>query len=467
MSALNVALLGLAELRAEAESACSSIVRCSFAACETLADVEQRTAQGGLDLVLVLGRTIQDETLRGLTSAVKVPLIVASKSLTTDQVVEVMRLGAYSATGFGAPLQATLQAFVSDRRGDLLRPRWSESERTILRRVVARSPQMQETVEQMRIIAQSPRLSAILHGETGTGKELVANTIHRLSARAEHPFIAVDCGAIPENLVESELFGHVRGAFSGAVADHAGRFVLANKGTLFLDEIAELPLLMQSKLLRVLEEREVWPVGASKPTKVDVRLLSASHNALSDLVAAGKFREDLFFRLGSFVLEIPPLRKRGADIIHIAEHYLQQFATEQAKNVIGFSNQACAALMAHTFPGNVRELRNIVERAVAVAKGERIEQADIVIQVRAQTQHVTRAPAAFIPAGAKQTLHLHYGEGALDDVIKQAYLAALDEADHNRTVAARLLGISRTSFVAGLKRFGIGETGKRGRPKKS
>lgn len=237
--------------------------------------------------------------------------------------------------------------------------------------IIGNSHEMQIVYDQIAQVSKS-NVSVLIQGETGTGKELVAHAIHYNSARADKPFIRTHCAALPESIIESELFGHVKGAFTGAVADRKGRFELADGGTLFLDEIGEIPPAIQIKLLRAIQEHEFERIGDSRTQKVNVRLIAATNRNLQDMVAQGRFREDLFYRLYVFPLFVPPLRKRKADIAMLAEHFLRKCAAEQNKNVSRLSGEAMARLTAYHWPGNVRELENCMERAVLLAGDDTI-----------------------------------------------------------------------------------------------
>jgi two-component system response regulator GlrR len=254
---------------------------------------------------------------------------------------------------------AASQALGADMPGDEPGEAWREA-------ILTRSPRMAQLLEEARLLAQSAA-SVLIHGESGTGKELLARAIHAASPRARAPLVAVNCGAIPENLIESELFGHVKGAFTGAVRDNPGLFVSAQNGTVFLDEIAELPLAMQVKLLRVLQEREVRPVGASRTQRIDVRVISASHRKLEDEVTAGRFREDLFYRLNVVGLHLPALAERREDIPLLVQHFTATLAQRYGKTLTGFGPGAMEALASAPWPGNVRQLQNVVEKCVVLA----------------------------------------------------------------------------------------------------
>jgi two-component system response regulator GlrR len=225
---------------------------------------------------------------------------------------------------------------------------------------------MEEVLQQARMVSTTDA-SVFIHGDSGTGKELLARAIHRASRRSEREFVAVNCGAIPEPLLESELFGHVKGAFTGAVRDHKGLFQAAHGGTLFLDEIGDMPLALQVKLLRVLQERRVRPVGAVTSTPIDVRVVSASHRNLQDEMKAGRFREDLYYRLNVVSLSLPPLAQRREDIPLLANHFLRQLAERYAKNVTALAPDALELMLSAAWPGNVRQLFNVVEQTVALS----------------------------------------------------------------------------------------------------
>jgi two-component system response regulator GlrR len=237
--------------------------------------------------------------------------------------------------------------------------------------IITRSPRMEKLLSEARLMAQSDA-SVLIHGESGTGKELMARALHASSARCQEALVAVNCGAIPENLVESELFGHVKGSFTGAVRDSVGLFTSAHRGTIFLDEIADLPIAMQVKLLRVLQEREVRPVGAAKAHKVDVRVISASNRKLEDEVAAGRFREDLYYRLNVVSLSLPPLSERREDIALLAHHFMRSLSQRYAKPLTAFAPGGLELLSTAPWPGNVRQLQNVVEKCVVLCTGSLI-----------------------------------------------------------------------------------------------
>jgi two-component system response regulator GlrR len=257
------------------------------------------------------------------------------------------------------------QALGADMPGPEPGEAWREA-------ILTRSPRMEQVLAEARMVARSDA-AVLVHGPSGSGKELLARAIHAASPRAVGPLVAVNCGAIPENLVESELFGHVKGAFTGAVRDRPGLFAQARGGTVFLDEIAELPLAAQVKLLRVLQEGELRPVGGERTVKIDVRVVSASHRALAEEVAQGRFREDLFYRLNVVGLELPGLAERREDIALLAQHFMATLAQRYAKPVTGFSPGALELLVAAPWPGNVRQLQNVVEKCVVLSTGPQVQ----------------------------------------------------------------------------------------------
>jgi two-component system response regulator PilR (NtrC family) len=307
-------------------------------------------------------------------------------------------------------------------------------------RLLGESPAIQKLRD---MIARVARSQAPVHitGESGTGKELVARMIHELGARASGPFVPVNCGAIPSELMESEFFGHRKGSFTGAVGDKPGLFQTAEGGTLFLDEIAELPLPMQVKLLRVIQEKTVRPIGQPQELPVDVRILSATHKDLRALVAAGQFREDLFYRINVIEMRVPPLRERGEDVLLLARHILERQSRELGAPATGLAPEAAAKLAGYSFPGNVRELENILERAMALSAGERIGADDIQLQL--------------VGAGVEdEEEQNHLGE-RLDSVQRDAIQRALEANRWNKTAAARQLGLTLRALRYRMQKLGM------------
>ena len=297
--------------------------------------------------------------------------------------------------------------------------------------IIGNSHEMQIIYDQIAKIAKS-NTTALIIGETGTGKELVASAIHYNSDRAKKPFIKVHCAALPENIIESELFGHSKGAFTGALSDRKGRFELADGGTLFLDEIGEISLSVQVKLLRALQEREIERVGDSNPVKIDIRLIAATNKNLPEMVAQNKFREDLFYRLNVFPIYVPPLRMRKTDILLLAEHFMKIYSSQQKKKIIKISSKVCEALMAYKWPGNVRELENCIERAVLVAEGDSIELAHL-------PPALQLAPAVNEFNSGEDEHSLDSFEAQVNAFEKALIQDALEKTKGNVAAAARLL----------------------------
>ena len=300
-----------------------------------------------------------------------------------------------------------------------------------------------------RVLAQVDRVAAsetrvCILGETGTGKELVARTLHEHSARAAESFVALNCAAVPAELIESELFGHEKGSFTGAAGRHVGKFEQAERGTLFLDEIGDMPLHMQAKLLRVLEEGEIERVGGEKPIRVDVRVLVATHRDLEALVKEGKFRQDLFHRIYVFPLVLPPLRERREDIPSLVEHFAAQVCSQNGWKAILFSTEAIAALQAHGWPGNVRELRNVVERLILLAPAGEVDLATV--QLALPQDSVSQLPTVTV-------------SGALADRVqafeREVILAELKSNHYNMASAARALHLERSHLYKKAEQLGI------------
>jgi len=293
--------------------------------------------------------------------------------------------------------------------------------------IIGACPSMIEVFRKLQKVAATD-ISVLITGETGTGKELIAKEVHRRSQRAEGPFVAINCGAIPENLIESELFGHVKGAFTGAIMNKPGKFQLSDKGTLFLDEIGELPLNLQVKLLRALQERVVFRVGDSKPEKVDIRVIAATNRTLEDEIKIGNFREDLYYRLNVVNLWLPPLRDRGDDVMIIAKMLLSKYADELGSSVAGFSPAALAAIKKYSWPGNIRQLENRIKKALVLCDQTLLSPEDLDLGAGAET--------AIMPL-----------EKAKEEFQRRYVLEALERNNGNRTQTARDLGVDpRTIF---------------------
>ncbi|HEX7078696.1 MAG TPA: sigma-54 dependent transcriptional regulator [Candidatus Eisenbacteria bacterium] len=316
--------------------------------------------------------------------------------------------------------------------------------------IVGRNPAM---VDLFRLVSRvaGTKSSVLIRGESGTGKELIARTLHAGSPRASGPFVPVNVTSLSETLLESELFGHVKGAFTGAIERRPGLFVEANHGTIFLDEVGDMSLTMQGKLLRVLQEHEVMPVGSNATVPVDVRVVAATHQNLESLVRAGRFREDLYYRLNVVSIQVPPLRERPDDIAVLAEHFLRHYGALSDRPIGGFSERAMAALLAYPWPGNVRELENVVDRAVALAPGSIVEETDLPEKLIVHARTLGSVPPP--PPGGRR----------LDEVVRRHVLSVLEDVNGNKTEAARALGVPRRTLYRMLERFGV-EPKRRGKP---
>ncbi len=310
--------------------------------------------------------------------------------------------------------------------------------------IIGQSPSMIKLLETVAQVASS-EATVLINGESGTGKELIAGAIHFNSPRKDGPFVRINCAAITETLLESELFGHERGAFTGADKRKEGRFVQAHKGSLFLDEVSEMTLAMQVKLLRVLQEREITRVGGDGAVKVDVRVISATNRNLMNMIDKGSFREDLFYRLNVISLDIPPLRKRRDDIALLAQHSLEVFAKKNRKQIKGFTPGAIDSMIRYVWPGNVRELMNSVERGVVLARSEYLDVGDLAIIQKPMGEAAETPPA----------LNTANNEISLEQVEKDAVLRTLEAVGGNKSEAARRLGITRKTLHKKLKRYGV------------
>jgi two-component system response regulator HydG len=308
--------------------------------------------------------------------------------------------------------------------------------------IIGRGSAMKKLFETMALAAPT-EATVLIVGESGTGKELIANAVHENSPRRARPFIKVNCAALPETLLESELFGHEKGAFTGALARKQGRFHLAHTGSIFLDEIAEMSPATQAKILRVLQEREFEPLGGTQTVKVDTRVITATNKNLAEEIQRGRFRQDLFYRLNVLTLEVPSLRDRREDIPLLADYFLKRYAEKNRRHFKGFSPRAMDALMRHSWHGNVRELENVVERAVIMARGDLITSAEFPDQLRELEEEA-----------GEVRVELHPGR-SLRDVEREMILRTLEETGGNRTHAARILGISRRTLQLKLREYGM------------
>ncbi|GAB4141023.1 MAG: hypothetical protein Tsb009_10630 [Planctomycetaceae bacterium] len=329
-------------------------------------------------------------------------------------------------------------------------------QRDSFERLVGASAPMQEVFRRLRLASQSD-VTVFISGESGTGKELAASAIHSLSNRREKPFIAVNCSAIPETLLESELFGHLKGAFTGAVRDKVGLFQAAEGGTLFLDEIGDLSPLLQLKLLRVLQEREIHRVGDERSIPVDVRLVTATNRDLMELINQGKFREDFYYRIHVFEIHLPPLRDRREDIPLLIERFIEEFSQLHKRAVSGIARDALQRMMDYSWPGNVRELRNAIEHAFVTVSGDTITLFDLPSEIR--------NPGIHPEVGKTQSPHAALSSSRSDSTLKTLtpeqikertkIAQALEQTNGNKTAAAKLLGISRVTMWKKVKKYGL------------
>jgi two-component system response regulator PilR (NtrC family) len=387
---------------------------------------------------------------KGRSSSTEVILVTAHSTI--ENALAAMRSGAYDfvAKPFDAHELAVLVGKAVEKQSivvENLRLK-AQLSRMASSEVLGKSPAMQKVLDLATRIA-SAKTTVLITGESGTGKERVARAIHERSDRASQPFLVVNCGALPEALMESELFGHEKGAFTGAAAKHLGLFRQADGGTLLLDEVGELPLNLQVKLLRVLQEKAVRPVGSSVEVPVDVRVLAATNRDVEADVASGKFRQDLYYRLNVIRLNLPPLRERAEDIPLLAERFIQRFSAEMNKDVIGFTPDGLRALTAYGFPGNVRELENVIERAVALAGARVIGLGDLPEAISGHASSPATSLLELPPEGLN-----------LDDVLNEAerrlLIAALERSGGVRKRAAELLGITFRSLRYRLQKQGLG-----------
>jgi two-component system response regulator AtoC len=379
-------------------------------------------------------------------------VILFTAFATVETAVEAVKEGAfdYIAKPFSADqLRLVIERALTQRRlleeNRRLRQQLTETYR--FENIVGRSRSMMQVFDLIKKVATS-EANILIPGESGTGKELIARCIHVNSARAARAFVPVDCASIPESLLESELFGHERGAFTGAVALRRGLFEEANGGTVFLDEVGDIPLPLQSKLLRVLQERQVRRVGGNRLIDVDVRVISATHQNLADMVQQGNFREDLYYRLNVISLPLPPLRDRPGDIPLLAYHFLRRYAAQSGKEVRGIAPEALELLEAYSWPGNVRELQNVMERAVVLADGELVLPAELPTSLRLPQKAPATAVADQLSLkGAKR----HWVEAFERDYL----IALLKKHQGNISQAAKTAGVDRKTIHRLLKRYRI------------
>ena len=370
-------------------------------------------------------------------------VIVVTGNDERDNALKAISLGAYDF--YQKPVEPEILGLIVDRAYNLYEleeenRRLAVNTASPLDGIVSESKKMLETCRLVEKIGPAEATTLIL-GESGTGKELIAQALHRLSPRKNAPFVALNCAAIPENLLESELFGYEKGAFTGAGKQTPGKIEIADGGTVFLDEIGDMPLPLQAKMLRFLQERVIERIGGRKPIDVDVRILCATHRNLEALIKEGGFRQDLYFRISEIVIEIPPLRERDGDKLLLAQHFLNSFSYKNRRSFKGFTEQARADIDTYAWPGNVRELENKLKRAVVLAEGNRITSVDLGFAENTEQPALSMREAR---------------EKAERDVIERA----LAIHDYNVSHAAAALGISRPSLYALVKKLGMPEPGK-------
>lgn len=383
------------------------------------------------------------------------PVIMMTAHGSVETAVEAMRRGAidyiqkpFSNDEIRLRVKRVIEQRNLIRENQALR---KEQARTAdIQNMIGKSPAFEEVLNMVRRVANLPSTVAI-HGESGAGKELVARALHQLSDRASKPFVAINCGGIPESLLESELFGHKKGAFTGAVEDKEGLFVVANGGTIFLDEIGEMPFMLQVKLLRVLDNSTITPVGGVSATKVDVRVLSATNRDLKKMSDDGAFRSDLYYRLNVIPVHVPPLRQRRDDIPLLARFFLRTHAVKMGRKPLELSPEAQAVICSYPWPGNVRELGNMMERALALCVGERIELADLPQHIRDASAEADR-PAPTLPLEGTDL------EKLTADFEIALINQALERSRYSQKRAAELLGLTPRSLRYRLQKYGLEAT---------
>ncbi len=443
--------------------------------CETLAaGIDQRgfetrwalAAPAALDLVETaeFDVVVTDLNMRGMNglelcarvvaSRPDVPVVVITAFGSLETAVGAIRAGAYDFLTKPVTIDAlelVLNRAVQHRRlrAEVKRLKELVADREHLEELLGTSPAMQRVHRLLERIVDTDA-SVLITGESGTGKEVVARALHRRGRRHAGPFVAINCAAVPEALLESELFGHARGAFTDARAVRTGLLVQANGGTLLLDEIGELPVALQPKLLRALQERTVRPVGGDAEVPFDARLVATTNRDLEVAIEEHRFREDLYFRINVIHVAMPPLRSRGSDVLLLAQHFLAQFATQGRKAVAGISPEAAERLLAYSWPGNVRELQNAMERAVALARYEQVTVDDLPERVRAyHRSHVLVAgedPAELVP---------------LEEVERRYILRVMEAVGGSKTQAAQVLGMGRKTLYRKLEQYAVARGGKR------
>jgi len=420
-------------------------------AAENLAQAKQALKQQSFDLCLTDMRLPDGNGLDFVEALQKqypdLPVAVISAHGNMDLAVQALKLGAFDFVSKPLKLRVLRDLVTTALKLSPGQP--ERKERRSRSRLLGETDIIKTLRGKITKLARS-QAPVYITGESGTGKELVAKLIHELGGRSEQAFVPINCGAIPSELVESELFGHKKGAFTGAVADKQGLFQIANGGTLFLDEVADLPLMMQVKLLRAIQEKTIRPVGGHEEINVDVRILSATHKNLVECVKQGTFRDDLFYRLHVIELTVPALRERQADILLLAKHILQHLAKNNSITTPTLDEQAIRALNEYGFPGNVRELENILERALTWAEGTVITQQDLMLPVQSMTTVAVNKQPAQMTLTVENDL-----ESKLEEQERELISQALESTRWNKTAAAKRLGITFRALRYKLKKLNL------------
>ncbi|WP_026475917.1 sigma-54-dependent transcriptional regulator [Alkaliphilus transvaalensis] len=374
----------------------------------------------------------------------EVPIIMITAHGTMETAIEAMKIGAldYISKPFEVEeLKVTIQkALGFGALKEELNYLREELEHTTGKQIIGASNQLKNVMDMVERVSKTNATVLIL-GESGTGKELIANAIHYSSDRKAAPYVKINCGAIPENLIESELFGYEKGAFTGAATRKIGKFERANGGTIFLDEVGELDLGMQVKLLRVLQEKEIERIGGTQPIKIDVRVVAATNRDLFSMVEEGRFREDLYYRLNVIPIQLPPLRERKEDIPLLVNYFLEKFSQEVGKGKIMLEDGVAEKLLQYQWKGNIRELENVIERMVILSDGNKIT--------------VNNLPKEILVAEIREEFLLPENGLFMEDLEKNLILQALERTDYNQTKAAQLLGISRHTLIYRMEKYSI------------
>lgn len=400
--------------------------------------------------VLTAVKTLQPE----------VPVIMITGYATVGTAVDAMKYGAadYVTKPFTPELILEKVQHALDQRTVMLNEIYIKKEISSHKgfdQFIGESREMQKVYRRIMQVAQTDS-TVLITGESGTGKELVARSIHKNSQRRNQPFVAVDCNSLAENLLESELFGHIKGAFTGAMQNKVGLFKVADGGTLFLDEVSNISLTTQAKLLRVLQERCITPIGGTQTIPINIHLVAATNRSLKIMISEGSFREDLFFRLNIIPIELPPLRDRKGDIPLLTHHFLKKFTSEIGKKIRGMAPDALTFLDGYAFPGNVRELENAIERAVVLAEGDVVQKDDLEL-AEAGALNKTDIPGSYVPGSLEELKDMkrHIRGKAVENIEKAFVMSALERNNWNVTRAAKETGLLRTNFQGMLKKLGI------------